>query len=142
MDSIIPKEERVRTMYSMVTNNSKCRDRFESVMTVDFLPEGTYMDVLVKVRDYIHKGYRLETHPMAGSLKPNQIPFKTVVVSRSDIAVDKQEFYDQDILIENCISTCEKFMKDRTTPDWPESIREDFRDVDLSLLEGAANKFI
>ena len=100
------------------------------------------MDVLVKVRDYIHKGYRIETHPMAGSLKPNQIPFKTVVVAWSDIAVDKQEFYEQALLIENCISTCEKFMKDRTTPDWPESIREDFRDVDLSLLEGAANKFI
>ena len=127
-------------MYIMITNNSKCRDRFSDIMTIDFLETGTYMDVLIKVRDYMQKGYRLETHPLAGSLKPNQIPFKTVVVSNA--GMDKQEFYDQELVIENCINSCIKFMKDRKTPDWPENILEDFRDVDLSLLEGAANKFI
>ena len=68
-------------MYIIVTNNEKCRDKYQNTkMKIDFLENGSYMDVLIKVRDYIHKGYRLETHPMAGSLKPNQIPYKTVIV--------------------------------------------------------------
>ena len=127
-------------MYIVVTNNKKCRDEFQNVMKVDYLENGSYMDVLVKVRDYIHLGYRLETHPMAGSLKPNQIPYKTIIISNSE--VEKQEFFEYDIVMENSIAACAKFMKDRRTPNWPENILEDFRDVDLSLIEGAVSKII
>lgn len=127
-------------MYIVVTNNKKCRDEFQKVMKVDYLENGSYIDVLVKVRDYIHLGYRLETHPMAGSLKPNQIPYKTIIISDSE--VEKQEFFEYDIVMENSIESCVKFMKDRRTPDWPENILEDFRDVDLSLIEGAVSKMI
>ena len=87
-------------MYIIVTNNEKCRDKYQNTkMKIDFLENGSYMDVLIKVRDYIHKGYRLETHPMAGSLKPNQIPYKTVIVS--DNEVEKEEFYLFSITMSN-----------------------------------------
>lgn len=127
-------------MYIVVTNNVKCRDKYQKRVNVDFMENGTYIDVLIKVRDYIHKGYRLETHPMAGSLKPNQIPYKTIVISDSE--VEREEFYQFEIVMENSIESCVKFMKDKTTPDWPEDILEDFRDVDLSLIEGAVTKII
>lgn len=127
-------------MYIVVTNNIKFRDKYQDKIKVDFLENGSYIDVLSKVRDYIHKGYRLETHPMAGSLKPNQIPYKTIIVSDSE--VEKEEFYQFLMVMENSIESCVKFMKDRHTPDWPENIREDFRDVDLSLLEGTVKKII
>ena len=128
-------------MYIIVTNNEKCRDKYQNTkMKIDFLENGSYMDVLIKVRDYIHKGYRLETPPIAGSLKPNQIPYKTVIVS--DNEVEKEEFYQFDIVMENSIESCRKFMKDRQTPNWPDNIREDFQDVDLSLIEGAVSKII
>ena len=51
-------------MYIVVTNNVKCRDRYQDKLKVDFLENGSYIDVLIKVRNYIHKGYRLETHPI------------------------------------------------------------------------------
>ena len=127
-------------MYIVVTNNVKCRDRYQGKLKVDLLENGSYIDVLIKVRNYIHKGYRLETHPMAGSLKPNQIPYKTIIISDSE--VEKEEFYQFEMVMENSIQSCEKFMKDRRTPDWPENILEDFRDVDLSLIEGAVKKII
>lgn len=127
-------------MYIIVTNNIKCRDKYQERLKVDYLEQGSYIDVLIRVRDYIHKGYRLETHPMAGSLKPNQIPYKTIIIS--DNEVERQEFYQFEMVIENSIESCTKFMKDRATPDWPEDIREDFKDVDLSLIEGAVNKII
>ena len=46
-------------MYIVVTNNVKCRDRYQDKLKVDFLENGSYIDVLIKVRNYIHKGYRL-----------------------------------------------------------------------------------
>ena len=58
-------------MYRIVTNNSLCRDKYQELIPVDFLEGKGYMDVLLAVRDYIQKGWRLETHPMTGSLKPN-----------------------------------------------------------------------
>ena len=127
-------------MYIIVTNNEKCRDKYQKRIKVDFMENGTYIDVLMRVGNYIHKGYRLETHPMAGSLKPNQIPYKTIIISDSE--VEKEEFYQFEMVMENSIESCVKFMKDRSTPSWPENILEDFRDVDLSLIEGAVNKII
>ena len=40
-------------MYIVVTNNVKCRDRYQDKLKVDFLENGSYIDVLIKVRNYI-----------------------------------------------------------------------------------------
>ena len=63
-------------MYRIITNNSLCRDKYQELLPVEYLEGKGYMDVLLTVRDYIQKGWRLETHPMTGSLKPNQTPYK------------------------------------------------------------------
>lgn len=127
-------------MYRIITNNRLCRDKYGDRIQVEFLEDGTFMDVLLKTRDYIQKGWCLETHPMTGSLKPNQTPYKSVVVS--DRKTDQDEFYSHEMTIENGITTCEKFQKIRKTPDWPEHLREDYRLVDLSLIEGALQKIL
>ena len=127
-------------MYRIITNNSLCRDKYESEVSVEYLDGKGYMDVLFKVRDYIQGGWRLETHPMTGSLKPNQTPYKSIVVS--DLPLDQEEFFTQEITIENAIAACRKFQSIRKTPDWPEHLREDYRIVDLSLIEGALQKIL
>lgn len=127
-------------MYRMITNNSLCRDRCQGKLSVEFLEKGGYMDVLLSVRDYIQKGWRLETHPMTGSLKPNQTPYKSILIS--DAPTDREEFYSQEMTMENSIMMCRKFQEIRKTPDWPEALLEDFRIVDLSLIEGALQKVL
>ena len=67
-------------MYRIVTNNRLCRDKYGSQVEMDYLENGSYLDVLLKVKDYIQKGWCLETHPMTGSLKPNQTPYKSVMI--------------------------------------------------------------
>lgn len=42
--------------------------------------DGFTEDVLRSARDYCHKNHKLLTHPLTGSIKPNQTPFKTVVL--------------------------------------------------------------
>ena len=112
-------------MYRIITNNQMCLVKQGDQIQVEYLDGQSYMDVLVKVRDYIQNGWCLETHPMTGSLKPNQTPYKSVMVS--DRPVDKEEFYQQEI---------------RKTPDWPQNLLEDFQAVDLSLIEGAIQKIL
>ena len=55
---------------------------------------------------------------------------------------DKEEFYQQEITIENGITACRKFQSIRKTPDWPQNLLEDFQAVDLSLIEGAIQKIL
>ena len=127
-------------MYRIVTNNRLCLEKYGNQISVEFLEDASYLDVLVKVRNYLQGGWKLETHPMTGSLKPNQTPYKSIMIS--DHTVDREEFYNQEITIENGIEACKKFQKIRKTPDWPEHLREDYRIVDLSLIEGAIQKIL
>lgn len=127
-------------MYRIVTNNSLCRDKYQELIPVDFLEGKGYMDVLLAARDYIQKGWRLETHPMTGSLKPNQTPYKSIMVS--DLPREQEEFYSQEMTIENSILSCRKFLEIKQTPNWTEEIRKDFMIVDLSLIEGAIQKVL
>ena len=60
----------------------------------------------------------------------------------SNRPVDREDFYNQEITMENSVSICQKFQAIRQTPDWPEHLREDYREVDLSLIEGALQKIL
>ena len=127
-------------MYRIVTNNQLCLRKYGAQISMEYLEEGSYLDVLYKVRDYLHLGWKLETHPMTGSLKPNQTPFKSIMISNDPL--DQEEFFTQEMTISNAISACMKFQSIKKTPDWPESICEDFRIVDLSLIEGAIQRIL
>ena len=130
----------VSSMYLIVTNNQLCLGKYGAQIKMEYLEDGSYLDVLLKVRDYLHLGWKLETHPMTGSLKPNQTPFKSIMISNHPL--DQEEFYSQEITIENGIAACRKFQSIRKTPDWPEHLLEDFRIVDLSLIEGAIQRIL
>ncbi len=98
---------------------------------MNYLKDGTYTDVLKKTRDLIHSNYKLLTHPMSGSLKPNQTPYKSVIVTEGCGRID----YESVILIENSMEAAYKFLKFKKTPLWTEKILNDFKTVDLSLIE-------
>lgn len=118
----------------MVTNNYRCLERWKGMFRIDYNEEWKYLDVLLAARDYIHKGYFLLTHPLAGSVKPNQTPFKSVILSEESLE-GAEEFRDL-ALIEESIEAYYKFVKNRPLPKWTETTAEDFRTIDLSLMEG------
>ena len=45
--------------------------------------------------------------------------------------------YDSLVIIEDSLATVRKFNNSKITPKWTESILDDFRVIDLSLIEGA-----
>ena len=115
----------------IITNNSKVYEKYKEKYEIVFLEDRSYIDVLEKTRDYLHLGYKLLTHPMAGSLKPNQTPYKTVVAEKKYKKAD----YESITLIENSLQAAEKFLRFKQTPKWNDKILNDFKTVDLSFIE-------
>lgn len=117
----------------VVTNNPKVKAYFgeDAIRFVD----GTYEDVLIKVRDLIHVNHKLLTHPLSGSVKPNETPYKS-------IAVESGDRFDMEglNLIEKAIETYNKLQKDSTTPNWIERVKDDFMVIDFDLIKNALRK--
>lgn len=118
----------------MVTNNIRCLEKWEGKLQLDYNEEWAYLDVLLAARDYIHRGYLLLTHPLAGSVKPNQTTFKSIILSEESL--EGAEGFRDLTLIEESIEAYHKFMENRPLPEWSEKSAEDFRTIDLSLMEG------
>jgi hypothetical protein len=120
----------------IVSNNVMVSDAYKDKHEVIFI-QGTLMDVLIKSRDLIHLGHTLLTHPLMGSIKPNQTPYKTVALSlksSKEVDMDSLEY------IEKSISSVVKFLEMKPLRDWPESVLKDFRLIDYDLINNAICK--
>lgn len=118
-----------------VTNNDRAAaefsDRAEQIVLLE-----DYREVLVTVRDLIYAGHKLLSHPQASSLKPNQTPYRTVLVYGE---VGKVDFNDVS-LIEKAIETFDKWQEIRHTPVYNEKIAYDYKTIDLSMIENIIPK--
>ncbi len=115
----------------IITNNPDVYAEFSRIMDIVFV-NGQYMDVLIAVRDKIHNDYKILTHPLMGSIKPNQTPYRSLMIESSD-SLDFQSLE----IIESSIEMCKKFLKDKSCPVWNEKVLEDFRFVDKRLFQSA-----
>ena len=101
--------------------------------TIRFCPEKSYREILVMARDMVYAGHTLYTHPLSGSVKPNETPYKSVIVSVEPHGFDS----DQGEIMANAIAVFDKF----TPIGWNlnERILADFQLIDYTLLAGANN---
>ena len=116
----------------IITNNQKVRDFFEKERIEILYIDGDYKDVLYAVRDKVQLNYHLLTHPLSGSIKPNETPYKSIAIKKEK----KLDLLSLE-LISNAIEVYKKLQKDLKTPFWTESILEDFRVIDLDLIKNA-----
>ncbi len=126
----------------IVTNNDKVYQKHQGRLAVLFLPDGDYLAVLEKARDLIHQGAALLSHPQSGSMKPNQTPYRSVLLSWESPAAEggrrpTPTDTESVLLIESSIETARKFLAAKKTPPWPAAVKEDFKTVDLSIIDSA-----
>lgn len=114
--------------YMVITNNPLVRSRLDDIHEVIYL-ELSYEELLKLVRDRIYEGHRLLTHPLSGSVKPKETPYKSVLISERKEKVDGESVR----LIENAILVCQKF-QDKSKY-YKEEVYKDFQLVDWTLLE-------
>lgn len=116
----------------IVTNNPLSREA-ETDITVEYIDDGDftgYMSVLVRVRDLIHLGHRLLTHPLSGSVKPGETPYKTVAMTAEQGELDPKSLD----IIENSVETARKLIANRKDRILTEKIRKDFQLIDYQLI--------
>lgn len=119
--------------YKIITNNPLVNEKYSNY-NIEYIDSVNYLEVLIKARDLIHKGYKLLSHPLSGSIKPNETPYKSLLIS-----LDKEKMdYQSVMLIEKSIETFQKFIeiKDKTK-NLPKAIYEDFMEVDYRLISSA-----
>lgn len=114
----------------LITNNEFVYERYKECMETIFDEDYLYLDILKIVRDKVHLGHELLTHPLSGSVKPNETPYKTIIISKEKGNLDRSGLG----IIEESIISAEKFLNNKATPIWSDRVLNDFRTIDLSLI--------
>jgi len=115
----------------VVTNNPLTFEKFEKTAKTIYDANFSHLDILIIVRDKIHQGHELLTHPLSGSIKPNETPYKSIVISETV----KDMHFESLMIIESSISSYNKFWQNKTTPIWAEKLKLDFQLIDFDLIE-------
>lgn len=124
--------------YTAVTNNRLVYETYRDQIHMVYREDLDYMGILIQVRDRIHQGWKLLSHPLAGSVKPNQTPFRSILMEEGSSVTHAESV----ILIEDCIGVLRKFLGDHPAPSWPSDVLEDFQAVDLTLFESALDSMV
>lgn len=120
----------VRCKFIVITNNPLVLKEIGRTHTVVF-KEISFEETLKEVRDRIHQGHTLLSHPLSGSVKPNETPYKSVMISEGKEEMDQRSV----MLIEHAIEACGKFSfkSDKYQPE----VYADFQMIDWTLLQSA-----
>ena len=116
--------------FKILTNNPLVKRELSGIEDICYF-ELTYEGILLKARDLIFDGYKLLSHPLSGSVKPGETPYKSILVSTSQESLDMQSIK----LIEKAWESCKKFV-DRTDG-LKDDVLSDFQIIDMTLLESA-----
>lgn len=118
----------------VVTNNPLVVEKYGETVLIEYY-DVSLLELLELIRDKVHLGYKLLTHPLSSSVKPNETPYKTIIISNEG-KLDENSLK----IIENSILTAKKLISNTGLPKWNERILKDFQVVDLSIIEVAINK--
>lgn len=114
--------------YIIVTNNPMVYQKYDGQRKMIYA-ETSYEGLLQQVRDKVHEGHQLLSHPLSGSVKPNETPYKSVMISARPGSLSRESLR----MIESAIEACKKFAFRTETYD--EAVHRDFQWVDLNLIE-------
>jgi len=118
-------------MEILITNNPLVEEQFRDKLNLKY-SDTDLQGILTKTRDMVHKGHRLLTHPLMGSVKPNESPYKSVLITEAPEKTDLESVK----IIEESIQTALKF----TPKKIPKKYLKDLQVVDLSLIRTALEK--
>lgn len=101
---------------------------------------GDYGEVLQTVKTYIiDQQMILLTHPLSGSIKPNETYYKSIVLDKGeDGTIDLSSLG----YIEQAIDVYNSFIKNKQRPNWTASVLKDFAYVDYYLMESTFERML
>lgn len=114
----------------IVTNNDRVAEKYIDVTNIEMCE--TYEDVLLKTRDLVYNKHILLTHPQASSLKPNQTPFRSIIVYPKG----EDDNIKDVMMIDKCIQVYNEWQEISPSPEaYKEKVANDFKTIDLSVID-------
>ena len=120
----------------LITNNPKFIEENLKDIEIEYL-DVSYIDILRKIRDYVHENWEIVTHPLYGSVKPNETIYRTIVIKENN-SLDITSVN----LISDAILTFKKFRNNREVPQWTDRVKDDFSVIDYDLIINAINRIL
>ncbi len=116
--------------YQIITNNPVVKNEFENVYFVD----GDFQEVMVKVRDMVHQGYDLISHPLGASIRIAFSPFRSIIIGQRNNKINPIHVG----IIENSIISLKNLTEGRVAD---RKNDDDYSLVDRELLISTLESF-
>lgn len=116
--------------YQIITNNPVVKNEFENVYFVD----GDFQKVMVKVRDMVHQGYDLISHPLGASIRIAFSPFRSIIIGQRNNKINPIHVG----IIENSIISLKNLTEGRVAD---RKNDDDYSLVDRELLISTLQSF-
>lgn len=119
----------------IITNNELVKKEFKNNFKVILL-EGSYLDVILDVRNRIHLGNKLVTHPILGRLRPAETPFISVAVEPNNGNTHEDSIY----AIEYALGQYKNNVKEKDLlrqKNYRNKILTDYITIDFQLFKNA-----
>ena len=114
----------------LLTNNDRVVEKFADKIHCILCKD--YEEVMIKTRDMVYAGNKLLTHPQASSLKPNQTLYRSIIIYPKEGEDNTKDI----MLIEKCVETFRQWQGIAKSPEsYPEDVANDFKTIDLSVIE-------
>lgn len=121
----------------LITNNPRVYEKYRDTLRV--LSEDSYEQVLIRTRDMVYDRHVLLTHPQASSLKPNQTPYRSVIVYPQGTSDNTDDI----LLIEKCLETYRRWQEIAPTPEhYDDRVTYDFQTIDLSVIDNIIPRIV
>lgn len=123
--------------FRILTNNPRVYERYslpenqKKLSKLIYLEGKSYLEVLEAARDIIHEGHELLTHPLSGSVKPYETPYKSIALSEKTGDLNLQSLG----IIEESIATAKKFINDHRPRQYAPRHFNDFMIIDQHLID-------
>lgn len=117
--------------FTCITNNpdlSDCISNFELI-------DGTALDVMTKARDLVHVGWQLTANPLYGNFKPNQQPYRTLVLHKDKKTHNPPADIESLKLLDDAMTIYRTAPVIRRPFELPVDIDKDFRYLDFVLMQ-------
>lgn len=93
---------------------------------------GETLQVLVAVKEEILKGYKLVSHPLTSSIRPDMSPYKTVLLQVDKSVVDTESLS----IINSAIEYTESLVNNQIRAyNWDEESLKDFQYIDYDIIQ-------
>lgn len=122
------KEEAMAIL--LLTNNPLVNQKLQQEIAILFEAHMDYLGILKEARNRIHQGAVLLTHPLSGSIKPSETPFKSLLLEDGKKTLDTASLQ----IIEDALRLAERMIEQTENRKWTDRILADFQLIDYDLI--------